>query len=308
MAMDLLRDVLRHVLTATPAAEAMILAAWSGSLRDLNDRWSDPAARALVGGFEAPCIAFAFAAGYQAALSRLFGGHGAFRALCVTEHGGNRPRDMHTRLRPVNGKWRLDGEKTYVTGGTVASRLYIAARTDAPASERPALRMLAIPTGRAGVRIEELPPAPFVPELPHARLHLDDVAVAESELLPGDGYARYVKPFRTVEDAHVELALIGQMIRHTRPIDGSAPLLEQLLAAAATLFAVCALPPEDPVAHLLLAGNRHGLSPLLVQLEVAWQRETPAFHAAWLRDRRLLGVAASAREARTARAWEAIRS
>lgn len=282
----------------------MGLAAWADQLRQLGDHWMDPAARALVGGFEAPCIAFAFAAGYQAALARLFGENDAFRALCVTEREGNRPRHMQTRLRRAAGGWRLDGEKTYVTGGTHATRLYVAARTDEAVSDRPLIRMLTIPAERAGVRIEALPSASFVPELPHARLRLEDVVVHEAEVLPGDGYSAWVKPFRTVEDTHVELALLGQMVRRTRELSDVRPLLEQLLAHVATLFATATLASDEPAAHLLLAGNRHALQPLLAQLESLWERDAPAFHAAWLRDRRLLGVAGSARELRTSRAWE----
>ena len=52
-------------------------------------------------------------------------------------------------------------------------------------------------------------------EIPHAEVGLDRVRVEASAVLPGDGYADYVKPFRTIEDAHVHCALLGYLVaRH----------------------------------------------------------------------------------------------
>ena len=43
-----------------------------------------------------------------------------------------------------------------------------------------------------------------MPDIGHARLHLDNVLC---ELLPGDGWDSYVKPFRSIEDLHVLAAI-----------------------------------------------------------------------------------------------------
>ena len=51
--------------------------------------------------------------------------------------------------------------------------------------------------------IEDRPPTPFAPEIPHARITLANVTVRDEDVLPGDGYARYLKPFRTIEDTFV---------------------------------------------------------------------------------------------------------
>jgi hypothetical protein len=57
-----------------------------------------------------------------------------------------------------------------------------------------------------------MPPTRFVPEVPHARLAFDGVAVAHEDVLPGDGYERYIKPFRSVEDIHVTAAVLAYLL------------------------------------------------------------------------------------------------
>ncbi len=56
----------------------------------------------------------------------------------------------------------------------------------------------AVSGARAGTR--------FVPEVPHARVQLNDVRLDAAALLPGDGYQAYVQPFRSIADMHVTLA------------------------------------------------------------------------------------------------------
>ena len=41
--------------------------------------------------------------------------------------------------------------------------------------------------------------AAFVPEISHAEVELDRVKVSDADVLPGDGYDDYLKPFRTIE-------------------------------------------------------------------------------------------------------------
>ena len=53
-------------------------------------------------------------------------------------------------------------------------------------------------------------------QLGHLFVSLSDVAITAHEILPGDGYDRYLKPFRTVEDIHVHAALLGHAIGAAR--------------------------------------------------------------------------------------------
>ncbi len=66
---------------------------------------SSPMALALLGGFAADRVGWAFAAGYQSALRTLVPSLPvqALAAFCVTEEGGNRPRDIRTLITPGAG-------------------------------------------------------------------------------------------------------------------------------------------------------------------------------------------------------------
>ncbi len=301
-------ELVRHLLGDPPAmAPHDGLEGWKSALHELRLAWPDPASCAVIAGLHAPSVAFAFAAGYQCAIARLSGSETGFAALCVSERGGNRPRDMQCRLDASGDGWRLNGEKSHVTGATHATTLYVAATAGVDAAGRQRIRLVRVAADAPGVTIRRLPDHAFAPELPHAAVSFDNVAVEETALLPGDGYERYVKPFRSIEDIHVELALLGHLLRQTRATPGSESLQARLLGQVALLRAIAAMPPEDAATHLLLAGNRQLFEALLAALEAAWQAGNPDFHALWLRDRALLQVAGTARAARTAKAWEQLR-
>ena len=301
-------ELVRHLLRDPPAmAPRDGLEGWKSALHELRLAWPDPASCAVIAGLHAPSVAFAFAAGYQCAIARLSGYETGFAALCVSERGGNRPRDMQCRLDASGDGWRLNGEKSYVTGATHATTLYVAATAGVDAAGRQRIRLLRVAADAPGVTIRRLPDLAFAPELPHAAVNFDNVAVEEAALLPGDGYERYVKPFRSIEDIHVELALLGHLLRQTRATPGSESLQARLLGQVALLRAIAAMPPEDAATHLLLAGNRQVFEALLAALEAAWRAGNPDFHALWMRDRALLQVAGTARAARTAKAWEQLR-
>ena len=54
---------------------------------------------------------------------------------------------------------------------------------------RPSLKAVRISSGTPGLAIEPMPPTSFVPEVPHARLRLNQVRVAPSAVLEADAKA-----------------------------------------------------------------------------------------------------------------------
>ena len=152
----------------------------------------------------------------------------------------------------------------------------------------------------------ELPATAFVPEVVHARLSLDGVVVRDSERLPGDGYLRYVKPFRTIEDIHVVGATLGYVIGWTRRVGARPELAAELSSALVALDGLRTQPPLDPRVHVALHGVYAHVTELLrgeafsSLLQVASEDE----RSRWQRDQVLLRVASKAREARFVRAVE----
>ncbi len=271
------------------------------------------AAMALLGGFDADRVGWAFAAGYQAALRALLPTlpADAVAAFCVTEEGGNRPRDIATRITPaLGGGWTIDGAKRWTTLGPDSNLLLVVGALPGPAGDgRPQLRVARVPAGSPGLQLLPMPETRFVPEVPHARVQLDAVAVAADALLPGDGYENYVKPFRSIEDSHVTLAVLAHLLRESRARGWPAAFAERLCALMALLADLTESPASAPAAHVALAGAlalAHGLYADAGRLW-AEQPDDPAAQR-WQRDAALFGVAGSARSQRAARAWERLRA
>jgi alkylation response protein AidB-like acyl-CoA dehydrogenase len=264
---------------------------------DLTDRPIDAAVR---GGHEADHLGGAFTAGYGAALRALVPGAPARTSLCATEEGGAHPRAIATTL--ADG--RLRGRKKWSTLATEAELLLVVASIGLDDDGRNRLRLVrVVPTAR-GVTITPMPPPPFAPEIGHAEIAFDDVAVAPADVLPGDGYDDYLKPFRTVEDIHVHGALLGWMLglaeRHGWPRDR----VEHLLVGVAALRSLAAAPPLAPETHVALAGAI-ALTRDLVE-HAPWDTLDPEALARWRRDRPLLEVAGRARAARLDAAWQRV--
>src|SRR5690348_2628168 len=99
MQLDVLLD--RVLRAAPPVTHASIAAFWSAH-RDAT-RGLPPIERAILGGAAADRLAWAFAAGYAAALRGLVSEadlpEGDLAALAATEQGGAHPRAIATELR-----------------------------------------------------------------------------------------------------------------------------------------------------------------------------------------------------------------
>ncbi|WP_426750575.1 acyl-CoA dehydrogenase family protein [Myxococcus sp. Y35] len=297
-----MNDVLHFLLTAP--AEPQVLDSvdtWWRRHLELSSRFTAPSDLALAGGFLADRLGFAFASGYHAALRRLFPELPADQpiALCATEPAGAHPNVIETRLADTSAGLRLSGNKTFVTLGTRAELLLVVASEGQDAQGRNRLRMVAVDAKRPGVRLSALPELSFVPEVPHAELILEDVAVAPEDVLPGDGYARYLKPFRTVEDCHVQLAMLGWLLQVGRRSGWPDDVREELLALAVMMRGLSQAEPSEAATHVALGG---GLAltkrAVLERCEPLWASTDATTRERWARDRVLLGVAGKVRAKR----------
>lgn len=294
-------DVLHFLLSESPEPQLLdSVDAWWQRHVELLPRFSAPADLALAGGFRADRLAFAFASGYHAAHRSLFPMLPADRpcALCATEPGGAHPSAIQTALTDTGSGLKLRGEKTFITLGTRAELLLVVASEGQDSQGRNRLRMVAIDAKRPGVRVTALPELHFVPELPHAEMALEDVAVAPDEVLPGDGYTRYLKPFRTVEDCHVHLAALGYLFQVARRSGWPEPVREELLALAVMMRGLAQAHPSDAATHLALGGALALVKQLVETCEPLWAQADAPTRERWARDKRLLEVAGKVRAKR----------
>ena len=305
---------LAFLLTApATAAECTSVAAWRPRQAALCARHPVPIEAAIAGGFAADRLAWAFCAGYQAALRALVPDlpADALVSLCVTEAAGNHPRAIETTLLPDPdrpGQFVLDGRKRWTSLGPDSALLLVAARTaGVMPGERIALKLARVPSAAPGVVLRSMSEIRFIPEVAHAEVSFARVAIAEGDVLEGDGYARYVKPFRTIEDLHVHAAVLAYLLREARRLHWPRAWIAGTLA---NLYALCAIAQQDataPATHIALAGVLATGAALVREAEPCWQAAAADGAAErWQRDRALLSVAHSAREQRLARAWELI--
>lgn len=267
---------------------------WYGALLERLGEAS-PFELAVLGGRLAATPGLAFLAGYQGALRLLWpSAPQSLGALCVTESRSTRPADMQTRVTGLS----LSGRKDFVTAADAADWLLVAAREDAE-GQPPRLALVVVRNGAPGVRIETLPSLPLMPDIPHARLHLD---AAHCERLAGDGWDAYVKPFRSIEDLHVLAAIGGWLLgigRDSGWPDALQLRLLGLLGSAAEVSRLCA---TSPVMHLMLAGLFAQFDGLRPELEAALAEGPQEWASLWQRDQGLLAIASGPRAKRLEKA------
>lgn len=276
-------------------------------LDNLGDTWAGlldrlgtvtPFELAVLGGQAMPTPGLAFLVGYQAALRVLWpSAPASLGALCASEKRSVRPADMHMRLDL--DALRLTGSKDFVTGGLDADWLLVAARSET-ISETPRLSLAVVYPGEPGVRLEPLPALPLMPEVSHARLHLEH---ALCERLAGDGWDAYVKPFRSLEDLYVLSALCAWLYGIGRRHGWSQNLQLRLLALLGGCAEGSRQSAEAEASHLLLGGLFAQFSALRDELNEALASTDGNWADLWMRDQGILDIASAARAKRLDKAW-----
>ena len=250
---------------------------------------------AVAGGRRMATPGLAFLVGYQAALRMLWPSAPlSLGALCATEQRSLRPADMQTRLRDL----RLSGRKDFVTAGDAADWLLVAARSEEP-GETPRLSLAVVYPGEPGVKVEKLPALPLMPDISHGRLHLDG---ALCELLAGDGWDAYVKPFRSLEDVYVLSAMTAWLYGIGQDSDWPQALQLRLLALLAGCAEASRQAPNNPAGHVVLGGLFAQFESLKTEVDQALLQGDPACAAMWQRDQGVMQLAAGARAKRLAKA------
>ncbi len=297
-------EVLSRLLDARPALDHEAAGPFLRALSADLPAGLDTVDEALLGGRLAGRVGLAFAAGYLPALRRLLGARASRRTcLAASEEGGAHPRAIRTELREEGGGMTLTGEKIWTTLAEEAADVVVFARAG-ERDGRPLLRAALIPLDRAGITLGRMPETPFAPEIAHGRLTLAAVSVRPEELLDGDAYDLYLKPFRTIEDVHVFAALVGHLVGVALAHGFDRAALARLTALALAVRGVGALDPTERATHVALEGVVLALDSIGRALASSFARAPDDVRARWERDQGLLRVASRARAERFARACE----
>lgn len=287
-------------------AELASVADWKKRFDGEAAGWDSPADRAVIGGFLADRTAYAFAAGYETALRRLVPSlpERAVVSFCVTEEKGGHPSSIRASLKKADGgTWTLNGGKKFVTMAMEAELLLVAASTGTSPDGKNMLRMALVGRSAPGVEVNAMTGLTFVPEISHGTVAFRDVAVADRDLLPGDGYTGYIKPFRTIEDLHVESAILGYLFRCACLFRWPRAVKERITAAIACARALSHDDQSSPALHIAVGGLHAQMGSLIEGLDEYWITADEKTRTGWERDRALLRVAENARNKRLETAW-----
>ncbi|HYV49081.1 MAG TPA: acyl-CoA dehydrogenase family protein [Myxococcaceae bacterium] len=268
-----------------------------------------PIDAAAVGGVYADRLGWAFVAGYGEALRVLDPGlpAGGMAALCATEARGVHPRDLETAARREGAEWVVDGVKVFATLADQADVLLVVASAGSGEGGRNRLVVVRVPAKAPGVTLEASPrEIPFAPEISHQVVRFSGVRVPESAALPGDGYEDALKPFRSIEDAHVFAAGLSYLCGVAGRFDWPASFRERAVTPVMALRALASSPSglRTPESHVALGGALALGREVVEASEAFWDRAGAAERERWRRDRPLLEVAGKARAARLEAAWK----
>lgn len=269
--------------------------------------------RALWAGFHADRMGYAFVGGYTSALGRLTSTIEkldrplpARVCLAATESGGGHPKAIKARIDKQGGALVLNGEKTFATLAMQAEEMLVVASRGTESEGKNRLRVVRVKPSAPGVTLTARPETPFTPEIPHAIVKLENVTVENTDMLPGDGYDTYLKPFRTIEDTHVLAATIGYVAGVARHYGFSKDVVAECVSAALALVDVGARDATKPLTHVVLAGIFAQAKRFVGSLGDEWAKVEESERARWQRDLPILLVAEGVRAKRTERAFESV--
>ncbi|MEW1779508.1 acyl-CoA dehydrogenase family protein [Streptomyces sp. NPDC086777] len=140
-------------------------------------------------------------------------------AIAMTEpSGGSDLASLRTTAVRRNGKWVLNGAKTFITNGTGADLVVVAARTG-PGERARGISLFLVEAAQAGFRRGRKLDKVGQPESDTAELFFDDVVLDESALLgePGRGFAYMMErlPQERINGAITNIAHVRPLLEET---------------------------------------------------------------------------------------------
>jgi len=247
-----------------------------------------PIEKAILGGFSCQQFSFAFMAGYQAALEHMFPtvAPNELKALCVSEAKGGHPKAIQTTL--IDNQ--LNGLKTYITAGSDVEHLLVLCKTNEMVNGRPQLKMVHLPKGADNTELINFELS-FMKEVKHGKLAMKETQISDHQILVGDGFSDYAKPFRTLEDICVGAAYQAMLLRQAIEYQWAGDLRDQILFNLFSLKNLLALPLLAPNTHILLAAQDANFEKLLPSIEINIEAtSSEQFKADWEMNKKLIAL------------------
>lgn len=269
--------------------------------------------RIVWAAWHAQSVGAVFLFAYQEALRKLVGQSvDVPAALCVAEAVGTKPYQIQSRLAVgADSQLICSGEKSFVLGGACARSLYVWCKDERDSSfnHADAVKTCLVKVGVSGREIDFRPcimPFSIVPDLPHASVRFEAVRVNENDVLPGDGYLDYVKPFRWWEDCAVSLGLTSWLLAQGIRQGWPGRVLNSILCVVFELSDLLENNQADEVSYLRFENIRQRLGELMKMTEALWLPDSKDMYEMWVRDRSILKVGGQARALRFQKSMESL--
>jgi acyl-CoA dehydrogenase len=134
--------------------------------------------------------------------------------VAITEPvAGSDVAGIETRLEKLNGKWILNGQKIFISNGTIADHLYVLARSSTPPSwdkRHHGLSLVIVEKGMKGFSSNQLKGKLGVRATNTAELKFDNVEIPEENIIGelGKGFY-YIMTFFNVSRVYVATQALG---------------------------------------------------------------------------------------------------
>ncbi|GLQ30962.1 hypothetical protein [Litoribrevibacter albus] len=170
------------------------------------------AEQVFLSGTSSNSTSSAFWCGYQSAIQMLFGRflNNEIASIVVNEHRSFKPSDWITEIEKKSEAFVLVGKKDFITAPDQIDLLLVAANEQGYESK--ASKLCKVKRNIDGLSLVDLN-MPVFKDLKKSKGVFSRLELAHDEVLPGDGYDWFVKPFRVVEDFYVSLSMLGYLIK-----------------------------------------------------------------------------------------------
>ncbi len=273
-----------------------------------SSEWDIPIDRAVLGGFISDRLSYSFWAGIQSLFPEL--PVDSIVSFCVTEESGNHSKNIMTRLiengSNSNGEkiWRLNGKKKFITSALEADILLVAVSVGYSSDGMNILRIVSLNSNNPGIDIESMKEIIVTPEFSHCYIRFNNVEIHEEQIYKEDAHTEYMKPFRTVEDIYVAIAVLAYLFSAACRYGWPRGVKEDLTGLIIAFRALSRDDPKAPDVHIALGSLLFQLKRFFESTESLWNKADDAVVNAWKRDISIINIAEEAQSLRLKKAWE----
>ncbi len=132
---------------------------------------------------------------------------------------GAHPKHLTTTAIKVDHGWKINGEKTNITNGPIASHVTVLAITNISKTIKE-YSIFLVDVDTKGISVVKQAQFDFLRPAQHCGFRMDNLIVPENALIgsAGKGYEEIAKPFRNLEDAVMIGAITGVLAKTSKMI------------------------------------------------------------------------------------------